>query len=84
MWCKDQYTSSPKGRNNTAQGNALGNGADAQITLCDTLAHYPLFADCLTGPESEADPACACPDDDADSDVDLADFARFQRTFVGP
>jgi len=25
-----------------------------------------------------------CQDDEADGDVDLADFARLQRTFIGP
>jgi hypothetical protein len=55
-----------------------------KIELCDTLPHYPLFAECLTGPEVVADPSCACPDDDPDRNVDLADFARFQRTFVAP
>ncbi len=69
-------------------GNAYVTGHDShnafKIELCDMLAHYPLFAGCLTGPEGVADPSCACPDDDADGDVDLADFARFQLTFVGP
>ncbi len=69
-------------------GNAYVTGRSSdnafKIELCDTLADYPLFADCLTGPEGVADPGCACPDDDADEDVDLFDFARFQRTFVGP
>ena len=55
-----------------------------KIELCDILLDYPLFARCLTGPEVVADPSCACPDDDADGDVDLFDFARFQRTFMGP
>lgn len=64
--------------------SALYSNNAFKIELCDTLAHYPLFADCLSGPEGVADPGCACPDDDADTDVDLADFARFQRTFVGP
>ena len=55
-----------------------------KIELCDTLNDCPLFVACLTGPEVVADLSCACPDDDVDGDVDLADFARFQRTFVGP
>ena len=55
-----------------------------KIELCNMLADYPQFAGCLTGPALGAEPSCACPDDDADGDVDLADFARFQRTFVGP
>jgi hypothetical protein len=57
-----------------------------KIVLCDTLAHYPQFEECMSasGPGVEADETCGCPDDDADGDVDLADFARFQRTFVGP
>jgi hypothetical protein len=69
-------------------GNAYvaGGGSDNafKIELCDTLSDYPLFEYCLTGPGEVAEPSCACPDDDADGDVDLADFARFQRTFVGP
>ncbi|MGD2110281.1 MAG: NHL repeat-containing protein [Phycisphaerae bacterium] len=54
-----------------------------RIELCDTLAHYSDFASCTTGPEGVSDSGCSCPDDDADEDVDLFDFARFQRTFVG-
>ncbi|MGB2987127.1 MAG: hypothetical protein WBE26_14740, partial [Phycisphaerae bacterium] len=57
--------------------------AKITIELCNTLDDYPLFEGCLTGPGGVADPSCACPDDDADGDVDLADFARFQLTFVG-
>ena len=29
-------------------------------------------------------PALSCPDGDADGDVDLKDFARFQNLFTGP
>jgi hypothetical protein len=69
-------------------GNAYVTGYHSdnafKIELCDTLNDYPLFAGCLTGPGGVANPSCACPDDDADGDVDLADFARFQLTFVGP
>jgi len=69
-------------------GNVYVTGKESdnafKIELCDTLADYPLFEVCLTGPEVVADPSCTCPDDYADGDVDLADFARFQRTFVGP
>ena len=54
-----------------------------KIELCDTLDHYLLFEGCLTGPAGVADLSCACPDDDADGDVDLVDFARFQLTFTG-
>ncbi len=53
-----------------------------KIKLCDTLNHYSEFEVCLTGPGLLADPTCACFDEDGD--VDLADFARFQQTFVGP
>ena len=48
------------------------------------VGHYSDFEACVTGPGSLTDPTCACSDDDADGDVDLLDFARFQRTFVGP
>ncbi|MHC4697193.1 MAG: SBBP repeat-containing protein [Planctomycetota bacterium] len=69
-------------------GNVYVTGAETnnafKIELCDTLSDYALFEGCLTGPGGVADPGCACPDDDVDGDVDLADFARFQRTFVGP
>jgi len=69
-------------------GNAYVTGYDSfnafKIELCDTLAYYPLFESCLTGPDLVADADCSCPDDDADGDVDLFDLARFQRTFVGP
>ncbi|HNQ23399.1 MAG TPA: FG-GAP-like repeat-containing protein [Phycisphaerae bacterium] len=42
------------------------------------------FAGCLTGPASAwTDPACRCFDFDADGDVDLGDYATFQRSFSG-
>ena len=68
-------------------GNVYVTGTESnnafKIELCDTLDDCPLFADCLTGPEGAAEPGYACPDDDADWDADLADFACFQLTFAG-
>ena len=70
---------------NSGNAYVIGGASDNafKIELCDTLDDYPLFSGCLTGPGVVADPGCACPDDDADGDVDLADFARFQQTFAG-
>jgi hypothetical protein len=67
--------------------------SDAAVTLID---HY-FFTDCLTkdgpgifgGPQLGGDPGvgagpgCRWADTDADSDVDLADFAEFQNRFTG-
>jgi hypothetical protein len=55
------------------------------------LDDYALFSDCAFGPETTPDPpspftATSCLDSfdsDADTDIDLADFARLQRTFGG-
>ena len=42
---------------------------------------WPLFADCISGPDVPSEPGCDCADDDCDLDVDLADFAAFQVVF---
>ena len=43
----------------------------------------PLFQDCLQGPVTAAPVGCDGFDFDGDDDVDLQDFAEFQRTFSG-
>jgi hypothetical protein len=61
--------------------------SDAEVTLID---HY-FFVDCLTkdgpgifgGPGEDAGPGCRFADFDADSAVDLLDFAEFQNSFGG-
>lgn len=45
------------------------------------LRHYAVLQRCLTGPMQPQDAACAAGDLDQDQDVDLRDFARFQRDF---
>jgi len=47
------------------------------------LEDYYFFAECLgnTGPALDAGPGCRFADIDADTDVDLADFAAFQTAF---
>jgi hypothetical protein len=55
-------------------GPGDGNG-DGVVDLAD----YALFFDCLTGPEMPAPAGCGAFKFDADLDVDLADFAAFQR-----
>ena len=47
----------------------------------DPIDHQRL-ASCLGGPDQDVDPACAWPDVDRDSDVDLEDVARFQRNYT--
>ena len=51
---------------------------DGRIDLAD---HGGLH-DCLTGPEGGIAASCAPANLDTDSDVDLADFARFQNNFT--
>ena len=55
-----------------------------KIELCTTPTHYLEFGGCFAGPGFTATPCCDCSDFDADGDVDLLDFAQFQRMFVGP
>ncbi len=57
---------------------------DEQVNLEDSQA-YP---ECMVGPLGPQDPPvysseCRCLDADDDGDVDLADFAEFQRGFTG-
>lgn len=68
--------------------NASGDyNSDTAVTLFD---HY-FVADCMTkdgpgifgGPSNDAGPGCRFADFDADSDVDLLDFAEFQNLFNG-
>ncbi len=51
---------------------------DASVELAD----WSPFVACWTGPESVAPSGCDCADTDVDADVDLADFAVFQRRFL--
>jgi hypothetical protein len=61
--------------------------SDGSVTLIDQY----FVADCLTkdgpgifgGPENDAGPGCRFADFDADTDVDLLDFAEFQNLFNG-
>ena len=51
---------------------------------CDgglTLGDHTQLVPCLLGPGGGLDSGCGCFDFDLDGDVDLADFAEFQRAF---
>jgi len=50
---------------------------DGQVTIAD----FDALADCLNGPIGGLGPTCDAGDVDADGDVDLEDFAEFQRRF---
>ena len=55
--------------------------SDGEVNLHD---HADLAGACLAGPDLyPADDACRCFDQDGDGDVDLLDFAEFQRGFTG-
>ncbi len=43
-----------------------------------------LLADCLTGPDTPLSPDCLPADLDDDGDVDLADYAAYQRILLAP
>lgn len=45
---------------------------------------YPCFAACFAGPDAAIVASCAGFDQDADQDVDLADFAGYQASFDPP
>jgi hypothetical protein len=45
------------------------------------LADYTCFSDCITGPGATPSPECFGFDLDVDNDVDVRDFAYFQRLF---
>ena len=51
---------------------------DERVDLVD----YEVFHACLTGPGVQAMPSCWMLDLDADGDVDLSDYAAFQRWFT--
>ncbi|MGD2109632.1 MAG: SUMF1/EgtB/PvdO family nonheme iron enzyme [Phycisphaerae bacterium] len=48
------------------------------------LSDYAVLPQCLTGPGVGLDPPCDVFDLDADTDLDLIDFAEFQRAFLPP
>ena len=45
------------------------------------LADYAMFTDCFSGPGADTAWGCLCMDQDADNDVDLADFAEMMLMF---
>lgn len=52
---------------------------DGNVDLTD----FDDWDDCMTGPDAGPfDPGCGAFNADTDTDVDLADFARFQRAFL--
>jgi hypothetical protein len=53
--------------------------ADGGVNLYD----HADFEACMVGPFIEPDPQCPCFDLDGDTDIDLADFAKFQTGFSG-
>ena len=48
------------------------------------LADFASLAGCMAGPGSDVPTECDCADMDLDADVDLADFAEFQRRISHP
>lgn len=53
---------------------------DCRYPIC--IYDRPLWASCLCGPDTEFHPEAGCPqrfDYDRDGDVDLADYAEYQR-----
>jgi nitrous oxidase accessory protein len=69
----------------TCHEPAQDTDGDGQVSLSD----YARFVACVMGPGQPWSPApvdqeaCVCLDDDSDCDMDLADFAAFQRAFTG-
>ena len=57
-------------------GDADGDGA---ITLHD----HAVFVDCISGERVGPPDGCSSLDSDVDGDIDLKDFASFQRLFSG-
>lgn len=68
-------------------GLPLGLAIDDRVYFdCDSTGQLDLddqssFVDCLFGPGGEVGNACLCADENGDRDVDLEDFAAFQRLF---
>ena len=57
---------------------------DCDMDLHVDLDDYATFWYCLDGPDGDpVEPECQCADLDEDGDVDLKDFAAFQRLFTG-
>jgi hypothetical protein len=68
-----------------AQADAISTPPGWALDFNTGLLGFMSFADCLTGPVGSAPPACQdALDHDADEDVDLSDFARYQRLVVSP
>ncbi len=71
--------------------NAVGNGTttwrltvllgDADGSGILDLADLPIITGCLDGPNSGANASCTCTTLDGDNDIDLNDFAVWQRRF---
>jgi hypothetical protein len=59
-------------------------GVPDDCDLCPGLPDRDILTltGCLTGPDGGQSANCACTDLDADGDIDLADFADFQRDFA--
>ncbi len=58
---------------------------DCNIDGGVNLYDFADFESCVVGPDQELPgPSCACFDRDADSDVDLRDFAEFQIAIQSP
>ncbi len=56
---------------------------DCNSDALTDLVEFGGFDACSTGPNQPFDPGCACFDANADNDVDLQDFGRFQASFDG-
>lgn len=60
-------------------GNSVALQSDALPVRCDAC-----ISECVTGPVPNKPADCDRYDYDADGDVDLADFSRYQLAYAGP
>jgi hypothetical protein len=51
---------------------------------CTAMTDFADLQSCFTGRSGGVFPGCDTFDEDADDDVDVEDYARFVRTFIGP
>ncbi|MEZ6084406.1 MAG: hypothetical protein R3E58_10820 [Phycisphaerae bacterium] len=60
-----------------------GGGGDFNNSGSVDLDDYRSFTPCMEGPEVLLESNCGCFDLDSDGDVDVRDFAEFQKSFTG-
>jgi len=66
-------------RSSSSQGTTVAMRSNEAQERCDAC-----IADCVTGPKPDQPVDCDRYDYDADGDVDLADFGRYQLAYAGP